>query len=179
MKSLNKYASGLLLALIVSAANAQNKTRNIQTGTKTDQIMEQRLNFITIGAADLNKLKQFYIDKFKWPPLKDSDGIVFFKLNGFILSLFPANELAADAGVPGDGAGFKKFTLAINYKSEKDVDEVFKTLQARGVKVIKAPQKASWGGYSGYVADIEGNLWEIAYNPFLEMDDKGNVLTHR
>src|ERR1700709_47768 len=108
MKSLNKYASGLLLALIVSAANAQNKTRNIQTGTKTDQIMEQRLNFITIGAADLNKLKQFYIDKFKWPPLKDSDGIVFFKLNGFILSLFPANELAADAGVPGDGAGFKK-----------------------------------------------------------------------
>ncbi len=179
MEKLNKYASGLLLVLIVSASNAQNKADSVQPGTKTDQIMEQRLTFITIGCADLNKLKQFYIDKFKWAPLKDSDGIVFFKLNGFILSLFPVNELAADAGVPGDGTGFKKFTLAINYKSEKEVDEVFKTLQDRGVKIIKAPQKASWGGYSGYVADIEDNLWEIAFNPFLEMYDKGNVSTHR
>ncbi len=82
-------------------------------------------------------------------------------------------------GVPADGTGFKKFTLAINFKSEKEVDEVFKTLQGQGVKIIKGPQKASWGGYSGYVADIEGNLWEIAFNPFLEMDDKGNVLAHR
>jgi catechol 2,3-dioxygenase-like lactoylglutathione lyase family enzyme len=179
MEKLNKYASGFLLMLIVSASSAQNKVSNVHPGTKTVQIMEQRLSFITIGCADLDKLKQFYIDKFKWAPLKDSDGIVFFKLNGFILSLFPTNELAADARVPGYGNGFKKFTLAINYKSEKEVDEVFKTLQGRGVKVIKAPQKASWGGYSGYVADIEGNLWEIAFNPFLEMDDKGNVLTHR
>ena len=179
MEKLKKYASGLFLVLIATASSAQNKVSNVQPGTKTDQTMEQRLNFITIGAADLNKLKQFYIDKFKWSPLKDSDGIVFFKLNGFILSLFPADELATDAGVPANGTGFKKFTLAINYKSEKEVDEVFKTLQGRGVKIIKAPQKASWGGYSGYVADIEGNLWEIAYNPFLEMDDKGNVLTHR
>ena len=179
MGKLNKYVSGLLLVLIVSASNAQNKADSVQPGTKTDQIMEQRLNFITLGCADLDKLKQFYIDKFKWSPLKDSDGIVFFKLNGFILSLFPADELAADAGIPGDCTGFKKFTLAINYKSEKEVDEVFKTLQGRGVKIIKAPQKASWGGYGGYVADIESNLWEIAFNPFLEMDDKGNVLTHR
>jgi catechol 2,3-dioxygenase-like lactoylglutathione lyase family enzyme len=179
MTRLNKYLSGLLLVLMATASSAQNKAEGVHPGTKTDQIMEQRLNFITIGAADLNKLKQFYIDKFKWAPLKDSDGIVFFKLNGFILSLFPANELAADAGVPADGTGFKKFTLAINYRSEKEVDEVFKTLQSRGVNVIKAPQKASWGGYSGYIADIEGNLWEIAYNPFLQMDDKGNVLTHR
>jgi hypothetical protein len=140
--------------------------------------MEQRLSFITIGAKDLNKLKQFYIEKFKWTPLKDSDGIVFFKLNGFIFSLFPADELATDAGVSSDGKGFKKFTLAINYSSEKEVDEAFKTLENRGVHIIKTPQKASWGGYSGYAADIEGNLWEIAYNPFLEMDNTGNVLTH-
>ncbi len=179
MKIYFRSLAVMLLLLIVTVANAQNKVDGIQPGTKTDQIMEQRLTFITIGAADLNKLKQFYIDKFKWTPLKDSDGIVFFKLNGSILSLFPADELAADAGVPGDGTGFKKFTLAINYKSEKEVDEVFKTLQDRGVKIIKTPQKASWGGYSGYVVDIEGNLWEIAFNPFLEMDDKGNVLTHR
>jgi uncharacterized protein len=140
--------------------------------------MEQRVSFITIGAKDCGKLKKFYIEKFKWTPLKDSGGIVFFKMNGFILSLFPADELAEDATVSPEGKGFKKFTLAINYNSEKEVDEAIKILQDRGVRVVKAPQKASWGGYSGYVADIEENLWEIAYNPFLEMDSTGNVLTH-
>jgi hypothetical protein len=51
-------------------------------------------------------------------------------------------------------------------------------LDGKGVRIIKAPQKASWGGYSGYVTDIEDNLWEIAYNPILEMDSAGNVLIH-
>lgn len=167
----------LLLACSIAGQIYAQKD-SIHSSTKTNQIMEQRISFLTIGAKDLNKLKQFYIEKFNWAPLKD-DGIVFFKLNGIILSLFPADELAADAGVPQNGSGFKKFTLAINYRSEKEVDDVFKSLQGRGVQIIKSPQKASWGGYSGYVADIEGNLWEIAYNPFLEMDKTGNVLTHQ
>jgi uncharacterized protein len=177
-RALGLFLTGLLSVLITSWAGAQTGTGS-KSVTKRDKIMEQRISFITIGAKDLDKLKQFYIDKFKWAPLKDSGGIVFFKMNGFILSLFPADELAGDAAVSPEGKGFKKFTLAINYKSEKEVDEAFKVLQGRGVRVVKAPQKASWGGYSGYVADIEDNLWEIAYNPFLEMDSAGNVLTHR
>jgi uncharacterized protein len=172
---MKKLFTALLLFSFAGKIYAQ--ADSIHQTTKQNQIMEQRLTFITIGAKDLNKLKQFYIEKFKWTPLKQ-DGILFFKLNGFILSFFPSAELAADAGVPQDGAGFKRFTLAINYGSEKEVDDAFKTLQGRGVQIIKAPQKASWGGYSGYVADIEANLWEIAYNPFLEMDKEGNVLTH-
>lgn len=141
--------------------------------------MDQRLSFITIGAMNMNTVKQFYIEKFKWTPFSDNGGIVFFKMNGLILGIYPSDELAKDANVLNNGEGFKRFTLSINYKSESEVDEVFKTLGARGVKIIKAPQKAAWGGYSGYVADIEDNLWEIAYNPFLEMDSAGNVLeTH-
>jgi|SRR6185437_2986197 len=172
---MKKLITMLLVFGIVYKIHAQSG--DVDSTTKTNQIMEQRLTFITIGAKDLNKLKQFYVDKFNWTPLKQ-DGILFFKLNGFILSFFPAGELAADAGVPQDGAGFKRFTLAINYRSEKEVDDAFKILQGRGVQIIKAPHKTSWGGYSGYVADIEGNLWEIAYNPFLEMDKAGNVLSH-
>jgi uncharacterized protein len=140
--------------------------------------MEQRLSFITIGAKDIHKLKQFYIEKFGWSPLKDNGGIVFFKMNGFILGLYSTEELAIDAGVSNDGEGFKRFTLSVNLRSVMEVDELFKILDAKGVRIIKAPQKASWGGHSGYVADIEDNLWEIAYNPFLEMDSAGNVLIH-
>jgi catechol 2,3-dioxygenase-like lactoylglutathione lyase family enzyme len=149
-----------------------------QSRQKQKQIMEQRLTFITLGAKDTSTLKQFYIEKFGWTPIK-TDGIIFFKMNGFILALYPAVELAKDAGVAADGTGFKKFTLAINYRSEKEVDEVFEMLKSRSVRIIKTPQKAIWGGYSGYVADPENNLWEIAYNPFLELDENGNVTAHQ
>ncbi len=141
--------------------------------------MKQLLNFITLGVDDLDKVKKFYQEKFGWTPLKDSNGIAFFKLNGFILGLFPNNELAKDAGVPDDGRGFKRFTLAINFKTEQEVDKAFDDLKQKGVKIIKAPEKVFWGGYRGYIADIENNLWEIAYNPFLELDSEGNVVTHK
>lgn len=177
MKKIFKYSAQSLLGLILLTATAHAQSSNIQSNT--NQIMEQRLSFITIGAKDLSKLKQFYIEKFNWKPIKDDQGIVFFKMNGLILALFPTHELADDAGVSHDGTGFRGFTLAITYRSEKEVDDVFKALKDKGVHIVKPPQKVFWGGYSGYVADIEGNLWEIAYNPFLEMDKAGNVLSSK
>jgi len=175
MSSISKYLlTGLFALLVLTKVSAQQTT-----GSKNEKIMEQRLTFITIGAKDLGKLKQFYIDKFGWKPLKDDNGIVFFKMNGFILGLYPADELAKDANASQNCDGLKGFTLSINYGSEKEVDEVFKTLQSRGVQVGKTPQKADWGGYSGYVIDVEGNHWEIAYNPFLVMDKDRNVVTHQ
>jgi len=170
-KTLFTFVAAMLLIGKVSAQNMAT--------TQTNKIMDQRLTFITIGAKDLNKLKQFYIDKFQWKPLKDDNGIVFFKMNGFILGLYPADELAKDANASGDCGGLKGFSLSINYNSEKEVDEVFKVLQSRGVQVVKPPQKAFWGGYSGYVVDVEGNHWEIAFNPYLVMDKDYNVVTHK
>ena len=35
-----------------------------------------------------------------------------------------------------------------------------------GATLAKVAQKASWGGYSGYFKDLDGYLWEVAYNPF-------------
>ena len=52
---------------------------------------------------------------------------------------------------------------------------LFVELSAKNVTVIKSPEKAFWGGYSGYVADPENNYWEIAFNPFIEMDEAGNI----
>jgi len=141
--------------------------------------MEQRLTFITLGVLDLPAMVDFYRDQFGWQPLKELDGIVFFKLNGIILGLFPKEELAKDAGVPDDGSGFKNITMAINFHSEAEVDVAFSELEKKGVNIIKAPEKVFWGGYSGYVEDIEHNLWELAHNPFLEMDGEGNVTGHK
>lgn len=140
--------------------------------------MDARISFFTIGVDDLDRAKKFYTEHFGWKPVKDSDGIVFFKLNGFILGLFPKHELAEDAGVSAEGSGFRGFSMAINMRSEKEVDEVFARLEKSGVSIVRQPEKVFWGGYRGYLSDYEGNLWEIAYNPFLELDASGNVLMH-
>ena len=141
--------------------------------------MQQRISFITLGVQDLIKMKDFYSHTFGWQPLKDDNGIVFYKLNSFIFSLFPAHELTEDIGINNDvQSGFRGFTFAYNVSSEKEVDELYAQLQQKGVTIIKAPQKVFWGGYHCYVTDIENNYWEIAYNPFLDMDSEGNVVTH-
>jgi uncharacterized protein len=140
--------------------------------------MNQRLSFITIGVENLEIMTRFYKEKFGWTPLKEMDGISFFLLNGFVLGLFPANELAGDIGIQPDGSGFKRFTLSINFNSEEEVDSVVEDLKSKGVKIVKSPEKVFWGGYSGYVKDPEDNYWELAYNPFLEQDSGNNIIGH-
>ncbi|MEO5599723.1 MAG: VOC family protein [Cyclobacteriaceae bacterium] len=130
--------------------------------------MEQRITIITLGVSDLKKSRAFYEEKFGWIPLPaSSDDIIFFQLNSIQLALFPAHALAEDAQVAGAGSGFKKFSMAYNVRSEKEVDELVSELQSRGVHVLKSPQKVFWGGYSAYVEDVDHNLWEIAFNPYL------------
>ena len=138
--------------------------------------MEQRLNIITLGVGDLKESIEFYGNVLGWKKMDwESDNIAFFKLNGIILSLFPSDDLAKDATVKNDGKGFKRFTLAYNTRSEQEVDEIILTFEQKGVKIIKQPEKIFWGGYSGYFADPDDNLWEVAFNPFLSLDDEGNV----
>lgn len=130
--------------------------------------MEQRLTFITLGANDLDASVDFYENKFGWKRSEMSqDHIVLFELNGIILSVYSRIELADDAMVEPFGNGFKGFTLSYNVKSEKEVDDIIEDLRGKGVKIVKEPQKVFWGGYSSYVSDPDGTLWEIAFNPFL------------
>ena len=84
--------------------------------------------------------------------------------------MYSRNELAKDASVDSVGSGFKGFSISYNARSEKDVDDLIKGLRDKGVKIVKEPQKVFWGGYSSYIADPDGNLWEIAYNPYLKND---------
>lgn len=126
----------------------------------------------------MESMKHFYTRVFGWQTLKDDNGIVFFRLNGFILSLYSTDELAEDIAIKPEGTGFKRFSMAVNFASEEMVDEVFAGLEQKGARVVCKPEKAFWGGYRGYIADPEDNYWEIAYNPFLEMDANGNVKGH-
>jgi len=79
-------------------------------------------------------------------------------------------KLAKDVNVDPLGNGFRSFTMAYNTRSEKEVDNLIENLRKQGVQVIKEPQKVFWGGYSSYIADPDGNLWEIAFNPYLKIE---------
>ena len=125
----------------------------------------------------MGKMRQFYEEVFGWEPTKASNNnITFYQLNGIQIALFGREDLAKDANMSAEGMGFKSFTLAHNLQSEKEVNSLFKKLVQKGASVAKKPEKTSWGGYSGYISDPEGNLWEVAYNPFMEYDEDGNVL---
>jgi len=133
--------------------------------------MEQRMTFITLGVTDLNQSIDFYENKFGWKRSDlSNESIIFYELNGIHMALYDREELAKDATVDPSGNGFRSFTMAYNTRSEKEVDDLIENLRKQGAPVIKEPQKVFWGGYSSYIADPDGNLWEIAYNPFLKMD---------
>ncbi len=93
-----------------------------------------------------------------------------------MLSLYNREKLAEDAQVDAAGSGFKGFTIAHILRSKEEVDALFADLKVKGATIVKPAEEVFWGGYSGYIADPDGNLWELAYNPYLELDAAGNAL---
>lgn len=128
--------------------------------------MKPRISMITLGVDDIEKSVAFYRDGLGFPQLESPPGVAFFTLNGTWLGLYGRQALAEDALVPGQGSGFNSFALAHNLDSEAEVDALMNEVIAAGAELVKPPQKVFWGGYSGYFKDLDGHLWELAYNPF-------------
>lgn len=129
--------------------------------------MKPRISMITLGVDDLEKSIAFYEKGLGLPRMDSPPSVAFFTLNGTWLGLFGRNSLAQDANVPYEKASFNSFALAHNLGSEAEVDALFAEALAAGATAVKPPQKVFWGGYSGYFKDLDGHLWEIAYNPFM------------
>jgi len=134
-----------------------------------------RISMLSLGVEDLAKSTQFYqaLGWVKSP--KSQEKISFMKGNNIVLGLYGRASLAQDAGVDNAPTGFSGIALALNLPSKTDVDNFAKLAVAAGGAIIKKPQKVFWGGYSGYFSDLDGHLWEIAHNPFVEFDANGNL----
>ena len=134
--------------------------------------MKPRISYITLGVENLVRSVAFYRDVFGWP----TEGIVgsefehgavaFFKLdNGITFALWPRASIAHDAGIscgPSDPSGL---LLAHNVSSATEVDQLMAQLQHAGADIRKPAHPLFWGGYGGLIADPDGHLWEIVYNP--------------
>lgn len=127
--------------------------------------MDPKITLVTIGVEDIDESIAFYRDGLNFP-MQDRDAnsdIAFFTLEGTWLSVYPREKLAEDANVPDDGSGFSGVTLAHNVSSEAEVDTVLAEAEAAGGRIVKPAQDTFWGGYSGYFADPDDHLWEVAY----------------
>lgn len=136
--------------------------------------VEQRVSLITLGVDDLDKARSFYEQGLGWVPSEAPDGVVFYQLPGIAFALFGRAELAEDARHPVDGR-FSGITIAINQRTEAEVDAVLDQAAAAGATILKPAERVFWGGYSGYFADPDGHVWEVAMNPQWSINDDGTL----
>jgi catechol 2,3-dioxygenase-like lactoylglutathione lyase family enzyme len=127
--------------------------------------MEPRISFVTLGVSDLARATRFYAEVLGLEIKHSYPEVTFFELGRTWLALFPRHLLAADAGVPNDGSGFPGFSLAHNVRSVEEVDALLAHVERGGGRIVRAGHRADWGGYTGYFSDLDGFLWEVAWNP--------------
>ena len=134
-----------------------------------------RLTLVSLGVADVARATSFF-EALGWRKSSASnDDVSFFQLGGLALSVFGREALAEDAMISSEGSGFAGISLAINLESEAEVDRVAAEWVSCGGTMVKPPQRVFWGGYSGYVADPDGHLWELAHNPGFALLADGSV----
>lgn len=135
------------------------------------------VSLITLGVDDVDLVSRFY-EALGWRRSSASvpEVVTFLQGGNVALGLFGRAALAAeaklsDAEVAGNGA----VALAMNLPDEAQVDAALQAAAAAGGRITKPAERAEWGGYSGYFTDPEGNLWEVAHNPYFPLGDDGAV----
>jgi catechol 2,3-dioxygenase-like lactoylglutathione lyase family enzyme len=136
--------------------------------------MEPRVSIITIAVDDLARMAAFYEAMGLKRHQGITDGVAFFQMGGVILGLFGRMDAEKDSGLKF-GDGLSKVYLAYNTRSTDEVGAVLALAEKAGGRIVKAAQKAFWGGWYGYFADPEGNLWEVAHNPDFPIAADGTI----
>ncbi len=140
--------------------------------------MKPRITLLTLGVDDLEKSLAFYRDGLGLP----TEGIVgtefergavaFFDLQpGLMLAIWPRTNIAWDANLSTAAASPTEFTIGHNVNSKQDVDAVMEQAKRAGATITKPAGETFWGGYAGYFQDPDGHLWEIAWNPRMEITE--------
>lgn len=136
-----------------------------------------RLNVLTLGVRDLPKMRGFY-EALGWESRSDGDEWARFHTGGATLALYPLGALAGEANTtPLEGnETFPGFTCAVSVESADKVDAAIEAVREAGGRVLAEPVAREWGGRSGYFADPEGNVWEVAWLPGSTFDEKGGLI---
>jgi catechol 2,3-dioxygenase-like lactoylglutathione lyase family enzyme len=125
--------------------------------------MHPQINVVTIGVGDVERAKRFYADGLGCPIAADHGVFVSFDLGGgSSLGVYARHALAAEAGIDAAGSGFSGVTFHYLVETRTAVDDALARAESAGGTVTAPAQDAQWGGYFGYFADPDGNLWKVA-----------------
>lgn len=138
--------------------------------------MEPHIDTITLAVSDLDRSFAFYRGglglasdgivgtEFVGSETEPAGRVAMFKLrDGLLLSLYPATELAKDAGTALAAVSGHGFSIGHTVDSERQVDELLAAAANAGGKIVGTVGKRPWGIYSGYFTDPDGHLWEVVY----------------
>ena len=159
------------------------------------------VSLITLGVADVARARSFY-ERLGWRCSQGASTpeVAFFTLNNVALALFGRADLLRDAGFDPAGAqesaqksaktsaqksaqkadasahaGAPSIMLAQNHAAPQAVDRAMSAAVAAGGSLVKQAQPTTWGGYHGMVADPDGHVWEIAWNPGFPLSASGEI----
>jgi predicted lactoylglutathione lyase len=134
------------------------------------------ITLITLGVADVAEATRFY-ERLGFVKSKSAsqESVSFFQAGGVVLAVWgrEAQREDANAGALWNGNG--GIAVAQNVASEAEVDTLMARAEAAGARMLKPASKTFWGGYNGYFADLDGHLWEIAFNPHWGLEDDGRI----
>ncbi|MGB7287609.1 MAG: VOC family protein [Salaquimonas sp.] len=138
---------------------------------------DSRISIVTLGVKDMPAARKFY-EALGWKAAGVSnENVTFFKGTGIVLGLYGHDALAEDAVIStAPQPEFRGVSLAYNCSDTAEVDAAYAHALSCGAKPVKTPDKVFWGGYSGYFADPDGHLWEVAHNPFASLDSDGHLI---
>ncbi len=132
--------------------------------------MEQRVSLITLGVEDLRQARSFY-ERLGWQG-QEVEETVFFQAGGLAVVLWSREKLAVDCGVAG---GLGSAALAHNVRSREEVDRVLGEAADAGASISREAGDTFYGGYAGCFRDLDGHVWEIAYNPGFPLAADGSL----
>ena len=145
--------------------------------------MEARIHVITLAVGDLERALRFYRDglgfessgvigsEFPGDDINPAGAIAMFQLKGgLILTVYPRTELAKDAKVPYGAPKTGEFSVGHGVASKAEVDALLTQAEAAGATITDRAHDRPWGIYSGYFQDPDGHLWEVLFNPNLNLD---------
>lgn len=134
-----------------------------------------RATLITLGVSNVERAARFYETLGMRRRVKGAKDVAFFEAGGVALAVWGRADLAKDTGLENSQPGFSGVALAFNVVDEPAVDAALQAAAQAGGKIVKAAGRTFWGGYTGYFADPDGHLWEVAHNPGFPLDESGQI----
>ncbi len=110
----------------------------------------RKLSYVTLWAVHFDEVKKLYKDTLGLPVSQENENFVMFETEGSRLAFHRIKK-----GPPN-----QRLTAELHLEVG-DVDEVFSSLQVKGVKFDEKPANRPWGTRSAGFTDPEGYQVEL------------------